>query len=273
MGIALSVVCLMRLAAVQMPADGQLLVTQLVAREGVEDALAVLTTDLLISELRHLMGTRVSSEKEVRATLELERVRRSAGADVVRNAVDVASALAAPEVVTGTISRVDGAELELTIFRVRTQDSGILATVKRRFSVEHQEVLVEMMPRIAAELMRMQVRLPEKRSAPVSAVAPGNASVDGEGAAPGGFPSSSALKWMGGGLLVGAAGGVVLLAASTMALSGAAALYGFLTPIPVFTSGAWLAIATVGGVGGLALVVAAVLLAGGAGLWGMAWRG
>jgi len=273
LGPVVGVMVMMHLVATQtpLPRDGRLLVTPLVAREGVEHALAELTTDLLVSQLRRLVGERVVAQKEVQLTMELERLRRTTGADVVKDAVDVAASLAAPEVITGTISKVGASELQLTVFRVLTLDARLIATATRRFSSDHQEVLVELMPAIALELMQLRdvgAGQPVKPPGPTSqepASAP-TATRD-EGSNPG--------LWATGGVLLGAGGGLLGGGVLMLALVGTAAFYGARAAAvaPVFTAGAWL------GLGGAVLValvvglVAAGLAVAGGVLWGLAWRG
>lgn len=241
------------------PVDGRILVTTLVPLQGVEEPLATLTTDLLVGELRQLVGSRVTTEKEVQVSLELDRIRKSAGAeDLVKSAVEAGTALAAPEVITGSLGRSGTRAFVLTLFRVRTIDAAILTRSTRQFSSEHQEELVELMPLVAAELLGMQPR-----------VATREVPRDDGNTRPG------AARWALGGVLVGAGAGTLGAALVTGALAGVAAGYGvwMARSVPVFTTGAWLGVGGAGVAGAALGTIALLGMIAGAAVWGWAWRG
>jgi hypothetical protein len=121
MALVLSLVSGAGLARGDAPSGRRVLVVPLEARSGVgEDKLRVLS-DYLLAEMRRVGGLQVVGEEDIRQALTLEQQRQLVGCDAASCLAEVAGALAAEEVLYGSLGRLGTRDMVLTLSRVDTR--------------------------------------------------------------------------------------------------------------------------------------------------------
>jgi hypothetical protein len=130
------------------------------ATSGIEDHLAAAVSDYVQVELDALRVYRVLSTRDVAALLDMEQQRQLLGCeDDSICLAEVAGALGAERVLSGSLSRIGGSVLvRLTL--LDSQNAAAVANVGRRVAVdEHVEPLLDVVPEILRELAASDPRV------------------------------------------------------------------------------------------------------------------
>jgi hypothetical protein len=124
---------------------------QMEARGGVKTDTAALLMTHIAQEAQRLPGYRVTTQREVEATLSQEQLRQLMGCSSVSCAAEIAGALSTDQIVVGDVGRMGDSYL-VSMSRVRAKDASVAGRVAERIPADREDALLDAVPGMVRQL-------------------------------------------------------------------------------------------------------------------------